>query len=61
MGNLFTARIGWAAALGIPAAVIGALLGDRLAARVDRDRFRALVLLTLALSGVLALASALTR
>ncbi|MEX0984383.1 MAG: sulfite exporter TauE/SafE family protein [Actinomycetota bacterium] len=60
-GGLLTADIGWASVLGIPAAVGGALLGDRLAARVDRERFRTLVLMTLALSGVLAVVSAGTR
>jgi len=60
-GGLFTADTGWAAAIGIPAAVAGALVGDRIAARVDRERFRSLVLLMLALSGVLAIVTAATR
>jgi uncharacterized protein len=46
---------------GLLAAVAGALVGDRLARRVDRARFRAAVLATLALSGILALVSAATR
>jgi uncharacterized membrane protein YfcA len=44
---------------GAPAAVIGALLGDRIAPRVHAGPFRTAVLLLLALSGALALGSAL--
>ena len=57
-GGLVTGDVLVATALGIPAAIAGALAGDRLSARIDRARFRALVLLTLALSGAAAVASA---
>jgi uncharacterized membrane protein YfcA len=50
-----------AVAAGLAAAAAGALVGDRIARRVDRARFRSIVLLTLGASGALALLSALTR
>ena len=59
--DLLTADVARAAAAGIPAVLLGALAGDRLARRVDRTRFRAAMLLMLALSGTLALVSAATR
>jgi uncharacterized membrane protein YfcA len=46
-------------AVGLPAAVVGGLVGDRIAPRVHDGPFRAAVLVLLALSGALALASAL--
>jgi uncharacterized membrane protein YfcA len=51
--------VGIAFLAGAPAAVIGALLGDRFAPRVHAGPFRTWVLVLLALSGVLALGSAL--
>ncbi len=60
-GDLLSAEVGRAAMAGIPAAVLGALVGDRVAARVEADRFRVLVLVMLVASGFLAIASAITR
>jgi len=45
--------------VGIPAAAVGALVGDRIAPRVHEGPFRSAVLLLLGLSGALAVASAL--
>jgi len=56
--GLVVGDVGIASLVGLPAAVIGALIGDRLAPRVHEGPFRAAVLGLLALSGVLALASA---
>jgi len=56
--GLVVRDVGIASLVGLPAAVIGALIGDRLAPRVHEGPFRAAVLGLLALSGVLALASA---
>ena len=56
--GLVTGGVLRATAVAIPERSLGALAGDRLAARVDRARFRTLVLITLALSGVAAIASA---
>jgi uncharacterized membrane protein YfcA len=56
--GLVNADVGRAWLVGIPAAVVGALAGDRVFARMDRSRFRGGVLLMLAASGTLALASA---
>lgn len=53
-----TAEAGPAALVGWPAVTAGALAGDRLFAGMDRGRFRAVVLATLALSGVLAVLGA---
>jgi uncharacterized membrane protein YfcA len=51
--------VGVAFLVGAPAAVIGALLGDRIAPRVHAGPFRNAVLILLALSGALALGDAL--
>jgi uncharacterized membrane protein YfcA len=51
--------VGVAFVAGAPAAVVGALLGDRLAPRVQAGPFRAAVLALLALSGALAVGSAI--
>jgi uncharacterized membrane protein YfcA len=51
--------VGIAFLAGAPAAVIGALVGDRIAPRVPEGRFRTWVLVLLAASGLLALGSAL--
>jgi len=59
--GLMTASLLPAIGLGLVGALGGALAGDRVARRVDRSRFRAIVLVTLAASGALALASALSR
>lgn len=61
VNGLVTASIGPAVAAGLLGAAAGALTGDRIATRVDVTRFRAIVLITLAASGVLALVTALTR
>jgi hypothetical protein len=50
-----------AVAVGLAAAAAGALVGDRIASRVDRARFRSIVLVTLGASGALALIGAITR
>jgi hypothetical protein len=47
--------------VGLAGAAAGALVGDRIATKVDRARFRSIVLVTLAASGALALVSAVTR
>lgn len=57
--GLVDGDVGAAWLVGMPSAVVGALAGDRIAARMDRDRFRTAVLAMLAASGALALASAL--
>lgn len=57
--GLVDADVGRAWLVGVPAAVLGALAGDRLFARLDRARFKMSVLALLAGSGVLALASAI--
>jgi len=46
-------------AAGAPALEAGTLLGDRVATRFDRDRFRTVVLMMLAASGTLEIVSAL--
>ena len=51
--------VGVAFLVGAPAAVVGALLGDRLAPRVHAGPFRTAVLALLALSGALAVGSSL--
>jgi len=51
--------VGIAFVVGAPAAVIGALLGDRIAPRVHAGPFRNAVLILLVLSGALALGDAL--
>jgi uncharacterized membrane protein YfcA len=51
--------VGVAFVVGAPAAVIGALIGDRLAPRVHAGPFRNAVLILLVLSGALALGDAL--
>lgn len=56
--GLVDADVGRAWLVGLPAAIAGALAGDRLFARMDRSRFRGAVLVMLAASGLLALASA---
>jgi uncharacterized protein len=57
--GLVVRDVGIAFLVGAPAAVIGALLGDRLAPRVHAGPFRNAVLLLLALSGAIALGDAL--
>lgn len=59
--DLIDAEVGRAWLVGIPAALVGALAGDRVFARMDRERFRTGVLVMLAASGALALVSALPR
>jgi uncharacterized membrane protein YfcA len=61
LNDLVRASMAPAVVVGLAGAAAGALVGDRIARRVDRARFRAIVLVTLGLSGVLALASAATR
>lgn len=56
--GLVDGAVGSAWLVGIPAAVLGALAGDRLFVRMDRARFRGAVLILLTASGLLALASA---
>ena len=56
--GLFVDEVGPIVLVGLPAAALGALLGDRFAARVHQGSFRAAVLALLALSGVLALITA---
>jgi uncharacterized membrane protein YfcA len=56
--GLVVGDVGWVFAVGVPAAAIGALVGDRIAPRVHRGPFRTAVLVLLALSGALAVASA---
>jgi uncharacterized protein len=50
--------VGVAFVVGVPAAVVGALLGDRIAPRVHAGPFRNAVLILLVLSGALALGDA---
>jgi len=57
--GLFVRDVGVAFLAGAPAAVVGALIGDRLAPRVHAGPFRTAVLGLLALSGALAVGSAL--
>jgi uncharacterized membrane protein YfcA len=57
--GLVVRDVGSVLLVGIPAAAIGALAGDRLAPRVHEGPFRSAVLLLLGLSGALAVASAL--
>ncbi len=57
--GLVDADVGRAWVVGVPAAVVGALAGDRVFARIDHARFRTAVLVMLAASGLLALASAI--
>jgi uncharacterized membrane protein YfcA len=57
--RLVVADVGWVFAVGLPAAAVGALVGDRIAPRVHEAAFRKAVLVLLALSGALAVASAL--
>jgi uncharacterized membrane protein YfcA len=56
--GLVVADVGRVFVVGIPAAVAGALIGDRIAPSVPYHRFRSAVLILLSLSGVLAIASA---
>ena len=56
--GLVTRTLVPAVVAGLGGAAVGAVAGDRLSARVDHARFRSLVLLTLGLSGLLAIASA---
>jgi uncharacterized protein len=59
IGGLVTAALWPYVLAGAPALVAGTLIGDRLALRIDLARFRSVVLLTLAASGAVAVASAL--
>ena len=56
--GLFVHDVGPLVVVGLPAAALGALLGDRFASRVHKGPFRAAVLALLALSGLLALITA---
>ena len=56
--GLFVHDVGPIVLVGLPAAACGALLGDRFAVRVHQGPFRTAVLALLALSGVLALITA---
>ncbi|MEP6759577.1 MAG: sulfite exporter TauE/SafE family protein [Actinomycetota bacterium] len=56
--GLFVHDVGPIVLVGLPAAALGALLGDRFASRVHQGPFRTAVLALLALSGVLAVAVA---
>ena len=57
--GLVVSDVAWVFAVGIPAAAAGAIAGDRIAPRVHAGPFRAAVLVLLALSGALAVASAI--
>jgi uncharacterized membrane protein YfcA len=57
--GLVTAQIGRGWMVGVPAVVAGTMLGERVFARLGTGRFRAAVLATLAISGALAIASAI--
>jgi uncharacterized membrane protein YfcA len=57
--RLVVADVGWVFVIGLPAAAVGALVGDRISSRVREGSFRSAVLVLLALTGVLAVASAL--
>ena len=57
--GLIVTDVGWVLGVGIPAAAIGALAGDRIAPRVHAGPFRSAVLVLLAVSGTLAVASAI--
>ena len=57
--ELFVADVGRAAMVGVPAVVVGSLLGDRLAPRVHANAFRTTVLVLLVAAGLLALISAI--
>jgi uncharacterized membrane protein YfcA len=59
LAGRLTADAGRAAIAGYPAMVVGLLLGERLAARMDRTRFRAIVLAMLVASAVASIASAI--
>lgn len=56
--GLIVPDVGWSFLVGLPAAAIGGLIGDRIAPGVHAGPFRAWILVLLALSGALALASA---
>ena len=59
--GLFVHDVGALWLVGVPAALAGALIGDRIAPRVRDATFRAAVLWLLVLSGVLALGNAVRR
>lgn len=58
LAGRITADVGRVALAGYPAMVAGLLIGERMVARVDAGRFRALVLGLLAASGFISLAAA---
>jgi len=58
--GLVTHDVGRAFVVGMPAVIVGTLVGERLSARMHGRAFRAAVLWLLALSGALAVAGALT-
>ncbi|HYJ59900.1 MAG TPA: sulfite exporter TauE/SafE family protein [Actinomycetota bacterium] len=60
VNGFVTASLVPAIVAGLIAVAAGAVVGDRIARRVDQARFRSIVLVTLAASGVLAVVSALT-
>jgi uncharacterized membrane protein YfcA len=59
LAGRLTADAGRAALAGYPAMVAGLLVGERLAARMDRNRFRSIVLAMLVASAVTAIVSAI--
>ncbi|MGE5226736.1 MAG: sulfite exporter TauE/SafE family protein [Planctomycetaceae bacterium] len=59
--GLVDAEVGRGVLVGIPAMILGVVAGERAFRRIDHGGFRAIVLALLALSGLLALASAATR
>ena len=58
--DLVTNDVGRAFVVGMPAVVVGTIVGERLTARLHGRAFRAAVLGLLTLSGALAVAGALT-
>ena len=59
--GLVDAEVGRGVLVGIPAMAVGIAIGERLFRRIDHGGFRTVVLMLLALSGLLALASAVSR
>jgi uncharacterized membrane protein YfcA len=57
--GLIVTDVGWVLGYGLPAAAVGALVGDRIAPRVHAGPFRSAVLVLLAISGSLAVASSI--
>jgi uncharacterized membrane protein YfcA len=59
--GLVDAEVGRGVLVGVPAMILGVVIGESLFRRLDHGGFRAFVLFLLALSGTLALASAVSR